>query len=180
MPSYWSLKTHWWALLARGIIAVLFGIYCFILTGAAIEGLVYVIGAFFVIDGVFMVAGAVRSAAHSDWAHWWLLLLGGLLGIAAGVLTFVWPGITAFTLAIFVGAWAFVTGVLELVTAMRMHHTLPNEWLWVLNGILSILLGVIIAVFPGAGLVALVWLIGFYAILAGLTMLALAFRLRSA
>jgi uncharacterized membrane protein HdeD (DUF308 family) len=178
IPGAEALKAHWWALLIRGIIAVLFGVACFLLTGAAIFALAIWIGIFFILDGIFMIVGAVRSASASHTSHWWWQLLGGIVGIIAGVLTFMWPGITALTLAIFVGAWAIVTGAFELATAIRLRSALPNEWLWIINGILSVILGLLIFVFPGAGLVGLVWLLGFYAILAGIALITLSFRLR--
>jgi len=175
-----SLKGHWWAFLLRGIVALIFAAACFFLTGATIFVLVLWIGAFFFVDGILMIVGAIRAASGSHHTHWWWQILGGLVGIAAGVLTWIWPGITALTLAIFVGAWAFVTGIFELATAIRMRSALPNEWLWIVNGVLSILLGIFIAIFPGAGLVAFTWMLGFYALLAGIAMIALGFRLRSA
>ena len=180
LPAPESLRAHWWVLLLRGIIALLFGAACFILTGAAIFALVIFIGAFFIVDGILMIAGAIRSASASHMGHWWWQLLGGIAGIAAGVLTFAWPAITAFTLAILVGAWAIVTGAFELVTAIRLRSALPREWLWILNGILSLLFGLFVFVFPGAGLVVVVYVLGFYAILAGIAMIALSFRLRKA
>lgn len=178
IPGADALKAHWWVLLIRGIIAVLFGLACFFLTGAAILALVIWIGVFFILDGILMIVGAVRGARDGHATHWEWQLLAGIAGIVAGVLTFMWPGITALTLAIFVGAWAIVTGAFELVTAIRMRATLPNEWLWVVNGILSIVLGLLIFIFPGAGLVGLVWLLGFYAVLGGIALVALSFRLR--
>ncbi|HEY1726787.1 MAG TPA: DUF308 domain-containing protein [Candidatus Baltobacteraceae bacterium] len=178
LPAPEALKAHWWALLLRGIIALLFGALCFVLTGAAIFALVIWIGAFFVIDGVLMIVGAVRSASASNMGHWLWQLIGGIAGVVAGVLTFFWPGITAFTLGIFIGAWALVTGVFELMTAVRLRSALPNEWLWILNGVLSVLFGLFVFVFPGAGLVAVVYVLGFYAILAGIAMITLSFQLK--
>jgi uncharacterized membrane protein HdeD (DUF308 family) len=178
VSSFEVLRAHWWALLIRGIVAILFGFACFALTGAALLLLVFWIGAFFIVDGALMVASAVRSVRTSSLGHWIWQLLGGLAGIAFGLLTFLWPGITALLLAGFVAAWAILTGVFELVTAVRMRAVIPNEWLWVVNGVLSILLGLAILAFPGAGLVGLVWLIGFYAFLAGITMIALSLRMR--
>jgi uncharacterized membrane protein HdeD (DUF308 family) len=175
-----ALRAHWWAFLIRGIIAVLFGLFCFFLTGAAILALVIWIGVFFVLDGVLMIIGALHTARMSHASQWRWQLVGGILGIVVGFLTFVWPGITALLLATLIAAWAFVTGVFELATAIRMRAALPNEWLWVINGILSILLGIAIFIFPGAGLVAVIWLLGFYAVLAGIAMIALSFRLRRA
>jgi uncharacterized membrane protein HdeD (DUF308 family) len=175
-----ALRAHWWALLLRGILAVLFGLLCFFWTGATLIALVFWIGIFFVLDGAFMIVGAVRSISSSNASHWWWQLLGGIAGIIAGVLTFMYPGITAYTLTILIGAWAIVTGVFELMTAIRLRAALPNEWLWIINGVLSILLGLYFFVFPLAGAISIVWILGFYAILAGVAMIALSFRLRKA
>lgn len=163
----------------RGIIAVIFGIICFFETSAALAALVFVIGFFFILDGILMLVGAARSSSAAGTGSWWALLAGGILGIIAGILTFMWPGLTAFTLALLVAAWALVTGVFELITAVRLRKTLPNDWLWVLNGVLSIVLGILIIIWPGAGLFGLVYLLGFYALLAGFTMIGLAFKLRN-
>lgn len=179
MPGIESLKRHWWALLIRGIIAVIFGIICFFETGATIAALVFVIGFFFILDGILMLIGAARSSSAASTGSWWALLLGGVLGIVAGILTFMWPGLTAFTLAMLVAAWALITGVFELITAIRLRKTLPNDWLWILNGVLSIFLGIIVVVWPAAGLIGLVYLLGFYALIAGFTMIGLAFKLRT-
>ncbi len=180
LPAPEALRAHWWALLLRGIVALLFGLICFVLTGAAVFALVIWVGAFFIIDGVLMIVGAIRSASASNMSHWLWQLIGGIAGVAAGILTFVWPGITAFTLAIFIGAWAIVTGVFELITAIRLRSAIPNEWLWILNGALSVLFGLFVFVFPGAGLVAIVYVLGFYAIIAGIAMITLSFRLKKA
>jgi len=180
LPAPEALRAHWWALLLRGIVAVLFGVLCFILTGAAIFVLVIWVGAFFVVDGVLMIVGAVRSASASHMSHWLWQLLGGIVGVAAGILTFFWPGITALTLGIFIGAWALVTGIFELITAVRLRSALPNEWLWIVNGLLSVLFGLFVFVFPGAGLIAIVYVLGFYAIFAGVAMIMLSLRLKKA
>ncbi|MGH7717141.1 MAG: HdeD family acid-resistance protein [Vulcanimicrobiaceae bacterium] len=180
LPAPEALRAHWLALLLRGIVAVLFGVLCFVLTRAAIFALVICIGAFFIVDGVLMLIGAIRSASASHLGHWLWQLIGGIVGIAAGILTFAWPGITALTLGIFIGAWAIVTGAFELVTAIRLRSALPNEWLWVINGVLSLLFGLFVFVFPGAGLVAIVYVMGFYAILAGIAMITLSFQMKKA
>jgi len=113
-------------------------------------------------------------------SHWLWQLLGGIVGVAAGILTFFWPGITALTLGIFIGAWALVTGIFELITAVRLRSALPNEWLWIVNGLLSVLFGLFVFVFPGAGLIAIVYVLGFYAIFAGVAMIMLSLRLKKA
>jgi uncharacterized membrane protein HdeD (DUF308 family) len=180
MMAQRSVREHWWSFLVRGIIAIVFAIACIWLTGATILALTLWVGVFFIADGIFMIMGAYRSLRTSRHGHWWWQLLGGIVGIIAGALTLWWPGITAITLALFIGWWALMTGVLELITAVRFRSTLQNEWLWVLNGILSIILGALMALFPAAGLYAIVWMIGVYAFIAGVSMIVLAFRLRPA
>jgi len=172
-----TLQAHWWTFLLRGIVALIFAFACIFLTGAAIYALIVWIGVFFIIDGVVMLWGAIRSLGDTGHGHWWWQLLGGLVGIAAGILTLWWPGITAITLALFIGWWALVTGVLELIVALRFRHALPNEWMWVVNGILSMLLGAAMAIFPLAGLTAILWMIGVYAFLAGIALIAFSMRL---
>lgn len=175
-----SLKAHWWVFLVRALVALLFAVACFLLTGAAIVALVIWIGIFFILDGILMIVGAIRSGLDSHHSHWWWQAAGGVIGIAAGLLVLSRPDIAALTLAYFVAAWAYLTGILELATAIRLRRVLPNEWMWIVNGVLSILLGILISLFPEAGLVALVWWLGFYALLAGIAMAFLAFRLRTA
>ena len=175
-----TLHAHWWTFLLRGIAALIFAAACVFLTGATIYALVLWIGIFFIVDGAIMLWHAIRSIGDTGHRHWWWLLLGGLVGIAAGALTLWWPGITALTLALFIGWWALVTGVLELIVALRFRNALPNEWMWVIGGILTMILGALMAIFPAAGLVAIVWMIGFYAFLAGISLVAFSIRLYKA
>lgn len=177
LPVTRTLRAHWWTFLLRGIVALIFGIACLFMTGAAIFALVVWIGIFFIVDGFLMLWGAIRSVGDSRHGHWWWLVLGGIVGIVAGALTLWSPEITALTLALFIGWWALVTGVLELIVALRFRHALPNEWAWVIGGILSMLLGAFMAIFPAAGLVAIVWTIGVYAVLAGISLIVFSVRL---
>jgi uncharacterized membrane protein HdeD (DUF308 family) len=108
---------------------------------------------------------------------WWLVVVG-LLGIAVGILTFVWPGITALVLILFIGAWALVTGIFEIIGAIRLRKEIDDEWMLILSGILSVLFGLGVMILPGAGALALIWVIAIYAIIFGLLMIALALRLR--
>ena len=172
-----TLHTHWWTFMFRGIIAIVFALACVFLTGAAIYALVLWIGVFFIVDGIVMLWHAIRSLSDTGHRHWWWLLLGGLVGIAAGALTLWWPGITALTLALFIGWWALVTGVIELIIALRFRNVLPNEWTWVASGILSMILGALMAIFPLAGLATIVWMIGLYAFLAGVSLIVFSIRL---
>jgi uncharacterized membrane protein HdeD (DUF308 family) len=108
---------------------------------------------------------------------WWLVVVG-LLGIAAGILTFVWPGITALVLILFIGAWALVTGIFEIIGAIRLRKEIDDEWMLILSGVLSVLFGLGVMILPGAGALALIWVIAIYAIIFGVLMIALALRLR--
>jgi len=170
------LARNWWALALRGVFAIIFGLIALINPGLTLLALVFLFGAYSLIDGVFGVAAAVRAAeAHNRWG--WLLV-EGIAGIVAGIIAFVVPGITAIVLLYLIAAWALVTGVFELIAGFRLRGHLANEWLLLLGGAASIILGVLLIVRPGAGALALLWLIGFYAILFGVLMLSLAFRLR--
>jgi uncharacterized membrane protein HdeD (DUF308 family) len=171
-----QLARNWWAVALRGAAAVLFGLAAFLWPGLTLALVVLLWGAYALVDGVFAVAAAVTSAGDSE--RWWTLLLQGIAGIAAGVLTFFWPGITAVALLYVVAAWALITGALEIAAAIRLRRDIDGESLLALSGVLSIILAVVLFVAPGAGALAFVWMLGSYAIVAGVVLIALAFRLR--
>ncbi len=163
-------------LVVRGVLAVVFGILALIWPGLALEALVILFGAFALVDGVFAIAAAIRAAERKR--TWWPFVVEGLAGIALGVVAFVWPGITALALLYVIAAWAVVTGIFEIAAAIRLRREIRGEWLLALAGIASVGFGVLVAVFPGAGALAVVWGIGAYAILFGVLLLALGIRLR--
>ena len=171
-----ELARNWWTIAIRGAAAILFGIMALLLPDLALETLVLLFGVYALVDGLFSIFGAVRAAQQRR--KWWTLLIVGVAGLGAGVVTFVWPDITAIALLYLIAAWAIVRGVFEVVAALQLRQHIRNELLLILSGILSVAFGVIIAVDPGAGALALVWVIGFYAILAGLLLLGVAWRLR--
>jgi uncharacterized membrane protein HdeD (DUF308 family) len=171
------LARNWWALALRGLFAVLFGIMAFAWPEITLEALVILYGAYALVDGVFAIAAAVVGTTVG--MPWWALLLEGVCGIAVGVLTFSWPGITALVLLYLIAFWAVVTGVFEMVAAIRLRKEIRGEWLLALSGILSILFGVVLLVRPGAGALAVIWLIGAYAIAFGALLIVLGFKLRS-
>jgi uncharacterized membrane protein HdeD (DUF308 family) len=169
------LTRNWWALALRGILAILLGLAAIVLPGVTLAVLITLFGAYAVVDGVLAIIAGVRAAERHE--RWWSPVLKGLAGIAAGVMAFIWPALTALALLYLIAGWAIVTGVLEVVAAVHLHRA-HGEWLLIINGVLSILFGLLIVVWPGAGLITLLWMIGVYAVIFGATLLVLAFRLR--
>src|SRR2546426_8749476 len=170
------LTRNWWALALRGILAILLGLAAVVLPGVTLAVLITLFGAYAVVDGVLAIIAGVRAAEHHE--RWWSPILKGLAGIAAGVLAFVWPALTALALLYLIAGWAIVTGVLEIVAAVHLHRA-HGEWLLILNGVLSVLFGFLVVIWPSAGVLTLLWLIGAYAIVFGIVLLVLAFRLRN-
>jgi uncharacterized membrane protein HdeD (DUF308 family) len=168
------LARHWWALALRGLLAVLFGVLTFIIPGLTLFYLVLLFGAYTILEGIFNLVSAFRAPGHH-----WPLVLEGILSILAGALTFVWPGLTALVLLYLIAFWAIFTGVLEITAGIRLRRHIDNEWLLILMGVLSVGFGLLLLVFPGAGALAIVLWIGAYAIVFGIALIALAFRLRS-
>jgi len=168
-----TLAANWWALALRGLVAVLFGLLTFLLPGMTLAILVIIFGAYALVDGIFNVVAFFRVASHH-----WALLIEGVLGIIAGVITFAWPAITAIVLLYVIAFWAIFTGIFEIVAGIRLRKVLTNEWLLLLMGVLSLLFGVVILFAPGLGALAIVLWIGAYALVFGVFLLALGFRLR--
>jgi uncharacterized membrane protein HdeD (DUF308 family) len=170
------LARNWWALLVRGIAAVIFGILAFAWPGATWVVIGILFGAYALVDGVFAIVGAVRAAQSHE--RWWPFLLEGIVGLAIAAITFYDVRITLFALYFTIAAWAFITGVLEIAAAVQLRKAIANEWLLIVAGICSILFGILMVWHPIAGLLAVIWLIAAYAIVFGIVMIALAFRLR--
>jgi len=137
---------------------------------------VLVFGAYALVDGVFGVINGISS--YDERERWWVILLEGLAGIVVGIMTLVWPSITALTLLYLIAAWGVITGVMEIVAAIQLRRVIEGEWMMVLSGIASIIFGIILFIFPGEGALGLTWLIGIYAIIFGVMLIVLAFRLR--
>lgn len=173
-----ALSRNWWALALRGVAAVLFGLAALFLPGITLTALILLFGAYALVDGAFAIVAAVRESGRRG--RWWLLLVEGVFGVVVGVLTLVWPGLTALVLLYFIAAWAVVTGILEIVGAVRLRRDIEGEWALVLGGMVSVIFGLILAFLPGVGLLSLVWLIGIYAMVFGVSLLVLAFRVRGA
>jgi uncharacterized membrane protein HdeD (DUF308 family) len=171
------LASNWDLFLVRGILAILFGIGILLLPAITVIVLVVMFGAYALVDGIILSVIAIKDRKeHSDW---WLLLLTGLVNIAAGVVSFGWPGITAISLFYLIVAWAIATGISEVIFAIRFHKEIEGEWLMVVNGLVSVGFGILLIAQPVAGVLAVLWLIGSYAIAYGVMLLVLAFRLRN-
>ncbi|MFC4552601.1 MULTISPECIES: HdeD family acid-resistance protein [Halorussus] len=170
------LARNWWMLAVRGVLAIAFGALAFVWPGITLAALVLLFGAYAAADGVFALAGAVRAAGNRR--RWWPLLLEGLAGVGAGIVAFVWPGITALALLYLVAAWAIITGAFELYAAVKLRRSVSNEWLLALSGVASVVFGVLLVALPGPGILTLLWLVGAYAIVFGVLLVALAFRMR--
>lgn len=171
------LAHNWWALAVRGAIAILFGIFVFLWPGISLTALVLVFAAFAFADGVLAIVAGMRSLGRHG--RWGTLLLEGLLGIAIAVVTVLWPAVTALALLLLIAAWAVVTGILEVAAAIRLRREIRGEWLLALAGVASIAFGVLLALNPGAGALAVLWLIAAYAVVFGVLLLALGLRLRA-
>jgi uncharacterized membrane protein HdeD (DUF308 family) len=167
---------NWWALLLRGIAAIIFGILAFIWPGVTLLSLVFVFGAYAIVDGIFAIVAGFRAPAGET--RWWWLLLVGAVGLIAGILAFALPGVTAFTLLMLIAAWAIVSGIFEIVAAIQLRKAIAGEWLLVISGIASVVFGVLMMLNPSAGALVVVWIIGTYAIFYGLLLSALGLRLR--
>jgi uncharacterized membrane protein HdeD (DUF308 family) len=169
---------YWWMLLIRGVIAVLFGLAAIVWPGLTALVLVYLFGAFAFVDGIVAVVVSLQERAIVP--RWWLLLIEGIVGILIGILTFFSPIVTALILLYLIATWAILTGILEIAAAFSMRRALVLEWTLAIAGILSILLGILLAIQPVSGILAVVWIIGIYAIVFGVLLIIRAFQFRSA
>jgi len=167
----------WWALVLRGIAAIIFGLFAFFLPGITVGALIILFAAYALIDGLFSIAAAINRTDRSG--HWGWMLVRGILGILASIAAMTLPSMTALVLLYLIAAWAIVTGIMEISAAIQLRKVITGEWVLVIAGILSILFGVGLLAFPGPGILALVWLIGTYAVLFGAMMVALGIALRT-
>jgi uncharacterized membrane protein HdeD (DUF308 family) len=171
-----TIMQRWWILLLRGVSATVFGVLAIVWPGITLLTLVIIYGAVALIDGIAGIALGVRGGVGGR--TWWEMILLGLLGVIAGVVTFVWPGLTAVVLLFIIALWAIVRGILEIIGAITLRKIIQGEWLLILSGVLSVGFGVLLLLQPAAGALAVMWLIGIYMIAFGVTTIALSLRLR--
>jgi uncharacterized membrane protein HdeD (DUF308 family) len=170
------LGRNWTWIALRGALAVLFGIVALLWPGITLAVLVLAWGAYALIDGILAIITAFRVRDFGK--PMWPFLVIGALGIAAGILAFMWPGLTALVLLMLIASWAIVTGIFQILAAIRLRKEIDNEWMLGLSGALSVLFGLAMIARPGAGALAVVWIIAFYAIFFGFLLIGVAFKLR--
>ncbi|KUG08899.1 HdeD family acid-resistance protein [Solirubrum puertoriconensis] len=171
-----TLHTHWWILALRGLLAVMFGMATFLLPAFSLVILITLFAGYCLFDGILTLWSAARI--HRDESRWWSLVVEGAISILAGVAAMVWPGLTSLVLLYLIAFWAIATGVFEIITAIRLRRELTGEWVMVLGGLLSVLLGVFLIVQPRTGALLVTWWISAYAFGFGIVLAVLAWRLR--
>jgi len=171
-----GLADNWWLLLLRGLVAIAFGLIAFFWPDITLTALIYLFGIYAIVDGVFAIWAAFNAMGDAG-PRWWLGL-SGVISILAGIAAFAYTGVTTQVLLIIIAVWAIIIGLVLIWGAIELRRILDDPWLLGLTGALSIAFGVILIAKPGAGAVALVWTIGWFAIVFGGLWIALAFRLR--
>lgn len=171
-----ALARHWWVVVLRGVLAVLFGVLAFLWPGITIAALVLLFGAYAVVDGLFSLIAAFRPAPGESR---WLLALLGVLSLVAGLFVLAQPAISSVVLLYVVAVWAVASGIVAIVAAIALRKMISGEWLLALSGVLSILLGLFLLSRPAAGMLGLVWAVALYAVAVGITLVVLGFKLRS-
>jgi uncharacterized membrane protein HdeD (DUF308 family) len=171
------VQRNWWIMALRGLLAVIFGLIALLAPGIALLAFIYVFAAYALVDGGIAVITAIQERELLD--RWGWILFEGILSLLAGLIAFANPGLAALVLLYIIAAWAIVTGIMEIVTAFAIRDLVSQEWVLALAGTLSVVLGILLFLFPGAGILSILWLVGIYGIVFGLLFLVRAFQLRS-
>jgi len=169
------IARRWWSIVLRGVCAILFGLMAWFWPGATLGALVFLWGCYAFADGVLALAGAFSGVSETPW---WALVLGGLVSLGAAAAAFFYPGLTAVTLLYLIAFWAIGTGALEIVAAIQLRRVIDGEFWLGLAGAVSILFGAILIVRPGAGALAVAWMIGTYAVGFGVLLVVLGLRVK--
>jgi len=177
LPLVRALAENWWLLLLRGVASIIFGLLAFIWPGLTLVALIFLWGAYAIIDGGIALWAAISGRGAEVAPRWWLAIVG-IIGLLAGLVAFASPGLTALVLLMFIACWAILIGAMEIWGAVQLRKEIEGEWWLILSGVLSIAFGILLIARPGSGALALVWVIGSFAILHGGMLIALAFRLK--
>jgi uncharacterized membrane protein HdeD (DUF308 family) len=170
-----ALARQWWVLLLNGVLAIAFGILACSWPGLTLFALIMLFAVYCIADGITSIIAAFNKKQRG---HWFMMLLIGVVSILAGIAAIAWPGLTAIALVMIIAAWAIMKGVFEIVAAIELRKEIDNEWLLGLAGVVSILFGIVLFARPGEGALALIWVIGFFAIARGALLIMLGMRLR--
>jgi uncharacterized membrane protein HdeD (DUF308 family) len=170
------LGKSWWALALRGLVAILFGLTALFWPGLILAVLIVLFGAYALVDGLLAVVAAFRSSGRGMRRP--LLLIDGAIGILFGILTLFWPGLTALALLYIIAFWTILSGITRIAMAIMLRREIENEWSIALSGVLSVILGIVLILLPGAGLLAYAWLIGVLALAVGIALIYYAFGVR--
>jgi uncharacterized membrane protein HdeD (DUF308 family) len=174
-----AVRAVWWLVLLRGILAILFGLFALFAPGVALLALVFVFGAYAILDGITAIVVGVRHRKEEP--HWGWYVVQGVVSLIAGIVAFVWPGVTVLAILLVIAIWSIVNGVVQIVESFAMRRRGSSTWGWMLaGGIVSVLFGIVLLAQPGAGLITLLWLVGAFSIVFGVVLVVWALRLRGA
>ena len=171
-----NLTRSWWLLVLRGLLAIFFGVAAFLWPGLTWLALILLFGVYALLDGAFAILSGVVKFKYSP--RWWVFLLEGVISVAAGVIALLQPGLAGFALILVIAAWAILTGILEIVAAIRLRREITNEWMLAFGGFVSIVFGILMLFQPATGGLVVTLMIGAYALIFGMLLVALGFRLR--
>ncbi|MBX3390709.1 MAG: HdeD family acid-resistance protein [Phycisphaeraceae bacterium] len=176
-PHVHALAMGWKSLLVRGICAIIFGVIAVAAPIATLGTLIWLFAAFAIVDGVFAFAAAISGRLRAYAPTWWLVLVG-VFSIVAGLTIFAYPALSALLMLTFIGVWAIFRGIFEVVGAIQLRRVIKNEWALIIGGLIDIAFGVYVLAFPGQGALAMVVVLGIFAIISGFSLIALAMRLK--
>jgi uncharacterized membrane protein HdeD (DUF308 family) len=172
-----AVRGVWWLVLIRGILAILFGLFALFAPGTALLALVLVFGAYAIIDGITAIIAGIRH--RKEESHWGWQVFQGVVSVIAGIIAFTWPGVTVLAILFVIAFWSIVSGVAQIIQSFTMRKRGLSSWGWTLaGGIVSVLFGIVLLAWPGAGLITLLWLVGIFALVFGVIFVVWAFRLR--
>lgn len=171
-----DIANNWWLLLLRGLAAIAFGVLAWMWPGITLVVLLMFYAAYALVEGV--AALFLGFSGREGHKIWWQMIVIGLLGIGAAVVTVLWPRLTAVILLLFIATWAILHGALEIAAAIRLRKEIHGEWMLALSGILAIIFGLLLFMRPGVGILTMVWLVGVFAVATGILQVVLSLKLR--
>ncbi|GAA4560908.1 HdeD family acid-resistance protein [Pseudonocardia xishanensis] len=171
------LKTAWWLVLIRAVLLVIFGVVALASPGIALLALVVVFGVYAIMDGITAVYLGIKSRGTER--SWGWIVAQGVISVLAGIVALVWPGVTALSLLFVIAFWAIVLGIAGVAEGIRSRRT-DDRWGWtVAKGVLDVIFGIVLLVWPASGILALLWVVGIFAVVGGIMLAVLAFRIRA-